>query len=387
MSPFDRAQKVAHRAIDLALTPALRDRLVVTGFWRSGTTWILQQAADALKAKTIFEPLAPSSGAFWTDRPFANERANCELFMPLSLAELSERARHMTLGAIAGRGQTGFAFFCRQSLTEATRLNAVAKFTRAGFLVPGLLSSTDARFIHVRRHPGAVYASLRDMDWGWSIRDVSLTRLYGQPRASEPAALKEIRKALLANDQSPARRIAALWALSEHAVHTAAKTSPPGRILELSYSDLVLERASLSAALETLGFELKAEPDPTLVSPVTSSKRLTADSHQRLNSWQDQLDRKEKDELRAVTLDLFPIGAEEFWDESDFRKRRAWQRNKGPTPKKTPRQTKGLAGFFVLFPLQAPDSRIGTFDGLARLSARNCKQAPRQRSGARSQNR
>ncbi|MEM1149605.1 MAG: hypothetical protein AAGI03_03495 [Pseudomonadota bacterium] len=303
--------------MDFAATPFLRDRLVVTGFWRSGTTWILEQAAQAIQAKTIFEPLAPSSGAFWEDRPFANDRANCEMFMPLCVAHLSPSARRMSFGAIAGRGQTGFAFFCRQSLEEATRRNTVAKFTRAGFLVPELLTTTDARFLHIRRHPGAVYASLRDMKWEWSIKDVSLSRLYGTENALETPALSDVRHALLANDQSPARRIAALWALSENAVHQAVRSAPAGRIEELSYSDLVLNRACLAEALKALGFQLKAKHDPSRVSPVTTLDRYTLNTHERLNSWQDTLSHREKDELRSVTLELFPDGADVFWEDLD----------------------------------------------------------------------
>ena len=315
VSLADRSLKVAHRVVDLSLTPALRDRLVVTGFWRSGTTWIMQQAAQALHAKTVFEPLAPSSGAFWSDRPFSEERANCEMYMPLSLAELQGKARAMTLGALQGRGQTGFAFFCRQSLLEGFRLNTVAKFTRAGFLLPDLLKATDAKFIHIRRHPGAVYASLRDVDWDWSINDVSLSRLYRDLPGPESPRLLAIRQALLANDTSPARRIGALWALSEREVHRVAQSAPEGRLLEVSYSDLLTRKASLSVALETLGFKLKAIPDPTRISPVTASDRHLVNTQERLNSWQDQLSAREQAELRAVTCDLFPEASGIFWDD------------------------------------------------------------------------
>ncbi|MEL6663540.1 MAG: hypothetical protein AAFR33_11105 [Pseudomonadota bacterium] len=312
----DRAQKIVHRAIDLAMVPLVSEKLVVTGFWRSGTTWILQQAAYAIGAKTIFEPLAPSSGNFWADRPFSAHQADREMYMPLSTADLGKKASVIIEAALNGRGHTGFAFFCRTSPMEAFRTRTVSKFTRAGFLLNDMIANTTAKFIHVRRHPGAVYASLKSVDWDWSVDDFSLERLYGEVRADEPPEIRSIRQQLLANDYSPLRRVAALWALSERSAHLAAQADDGSRVLEISYSDLLTRQASLTTALSTLGFDLKARPDPARVSPVTSASRHMAGTEERLHSWQNELSLAEKEELRAITTDLFPEMAHVFWEPS-----------------------------------------------------------------------
>lgn len=311
----ERAAKIMHRAVDLALQPIVNDRLVVTGFWRSGTTWVQQQAAHALCAKTVFEPLAPSSGNFWTGRAFAGEHADREMYMPLSFADLQGRAGTIVNAALAGRGHAGFAFFMRQSLSEAFRRNVVSKFTRAGFLLGEMQARNDLRFIHVRRHPGAVYASLKNVGWDWSINDVSLTKMYGEAIADETPEIREVRAVLLAHDETPLRRVGALWALSERAAHLTAKRAAPQRILELSYADLVSRKASLPVALETLGFSLRAEPDFSQISPVTSADRHMADTEERLNGWRQQLSASEKNELRAINFELFPEMADVFWQE------------------------------------------------------------------------
>lgn len=45
------------RAIAYLVDP--KDTLVITGFWRSGTTWLQDIISDHFRAKSIFEPLEP----------------------------------------------------------------------------------------------------------------------------------------------------------------------------------------------------------------------------------------------------------------------------------------------------------------------------------------
>ena len=43
----------------LAALGIARPLLIVSGFWRSGTTWLQECLAESLGAKTVFEPLSP----------------------------------------------------------------------------------------------------------------------------------------------------------------------------------------------------------------------------------------------------------------------------------------------------------------------------------------
>jgi hypothetical protein len=54
----------AARAVDLITgrLGAARPVVFVSGFWRSGTTWMQELLAKSLHAKTVFEPLLPTPG-------------------------------------------------------------------------------------------------------------------------------------------------------------------------------------------------------------------------------------------------------------------------------------------------------------------------------------
>ncbi len=61
--------------------------VLVSGFWRSGTTWVQECLAESLGAKTIFEPLSPQEPrrrAFLASRFPADEDA-LQAFIPGSL--------------------------------------------------------------------------------------------------------------------------------------------------------------------------------------------------------------------------------------------------------------------------------------------------------------
>lgn len=314
VDPSSRLAKGVSRVIDCAVGPFISERIIVNGFWRSGTTWVQEQVAAITHAKTIFEPLAPSSGDAWSGQRVNLHRPSAEMFIPLSMEMLGPRGKRVIDMALDGRGAGGFALFCRQSAGDALRRRVVVKFTRASFILEDLLAASGATIIHVHRHPGAIFASLGRAAWEWSFQDIRLGLMYGVIPDTASDAVREVRRILLANDTSPVRRMGALWAVSEMAAMQAAQSQP--QIFSLGYDDLLADPAILERALAQAGHATRCAADPAKASPVTSASRLNADARERRDGWLRHLSPQELAELRAVTTEIYPACRKLYWHDN-----------------------------------------------------------------------
>lgn len=211
--------------------------VLVSGFWRSGTTWLQECLAESLGAKTIFEPLSPLDAArraqitAW----FSGDEDAMQAFVPADLPD-NDPTWALLKGAVTGRYGSNFLLSCRRDVAESRRRRIVAKDVRLQFNLPAVHRRFGIPVIHIRRHPCAVVASLLAADWHWSFDRVRLSDLMPEaaqiPREFDLDALS---------------RIATCWALTERQVARDMHDEPWAQLV--TYEEMVDRPSNTLAAL------------------------------------------------------------------------------------------------------------------------------------------
>ena len=294
----------------------LRGSILINGFWRSGTTWVQQVLAKAYGAKTIFEPLSPSSQFPLQKRVFGSATPAVwrESFLPLSPEVFTpEDVRYLDL-TFAGCCPTRstFPYLCRKSVTECFNRRLVIKFVRAHCLLGYMAERYNVTPIHVTRHPCAVVASFALSDWTWNFSQVDFCQLYPDSQPFEdPRAKEQIHVLHEYSNSSATAKLTALWALMERRV---AET--PG-VVSARYEDLVRNPEQEFPRLAgRVGATLRNPLETGEDSPVTVAQRKGIDIEQRLTSWKHELCFEVQESVRSIVEDIWPAGASLWFEAS-----------------------------------------------------------------------
>jgi hypothetical protein len=288
-----------------------RPVVLVTGFWRSGTTWLQELLAAALAAKTTFEPLSPRIPEY------AALMAPCRLpgyaaleaFMPCLDRTPDEALWRYLDDAFHGFCSGHFTLLCRTTVRESLRRRVVVKCVRLQFGHTAVHERYGVPVVHLRRHPCAVAASLKTTRWAWSFGDVRLVDIgFGaEGHRLEPFGADAERLARLIGrfDTDPLSRAAAYWALTERYVEE--------RLADRSWARVLAYEAAVArpeAALADIGAFLRA---PTLDgleaardSPVTEPESLGLSGQARAAAWRHRLTAEEIDRVREIVGLIFP---------------------------------------------------------------------------------
>jgi len=287
---------------------------VLTGFWRSGTTWLLEALSKGLGAKPVFEPLVPEVTGYraYVEKNYLGEDETRKGFMPFCAGSLAMEpvlrahlVRSLT-GAVPGVFVRAARFSVRRSeerrsmgpfgsvvarLRDSGRLRVVTKFTRAHLLLPLLQSEFSPTLIHIRRDPRAVVGSLSRQAWaGWvdsmSLEDYLLRTGDGR-RDVFSQWTDQIRRC---DRAGPVARIAGYWSLVEWYVDQFSS----GDEVIVRFEQIVGEgsgylndRLSVVPGVSVLEEELTAESK--------TSKEKSRD--QRMLGWKERLSSKEIEEI------------------------------------------------------------------------------------------
>lgn len=272
-----------------------RPTLAVSGFWRSGTTWVQECFAESLGAKTVFEPLSPMEPRrrAMLGHGSASEDA-LQAFVPGPDQDPAFWA-YLT-AAVHGRRGSRFSLSCRRRLRESFRTRIVVKDVRLHCNLRAVHERLEVPVVHVRRHPCAVAASLRTARWHWSFERVSLLDM-ALPHA-DPGLLR-------AWDADGLSRLAAFWALHEKEAASALHGQPWAR--EMTYETIVqAPQEEIAAACQGLGLPMvrpaswhrpSASIDPTAFARVTT---------RRSDFWHDVLTRSEIERIEHVASAIYP---------------------------------------------------------------------------------
>ena len=290
------------RTVDwtLARLRAARPVVLVSGFWRSGTTWVQECLAEALGAKTVFEPLSPLDPrrrAMLAEQGVAGlSYDGLQAAMPGPLPD-DDPLWEFLADACTGRHTSNFILNCRSSLRESFATRIVVKDVRMPFNLDGFHRRFGVPVLHVRRHPCAVVASLLAADWDWSFASVGLGHLL--------PAMEDRDDVLRDCDGDALSRIAAWGAVTER--HAAASLDGRAWGHAVVYEEIAADPAPAFAALcAKLGLPQRRTPHFSRLSASTVGTAAPRDR------WRSSLSRSEIARVEAVVARIHP-GCLDAW--------------------------------------------------------------------------
>jgi len=298
--------------------------ILVTGFWRSGTSVLLELMCRSLGAKAVFEPFR--AGNITHDNILLErgieESYITEPFMPFWEGEWPAYRRYVWQ-ALTGGTPGVFVRASRRSIREkegrasstagtvwgrvrdALRRRVVVKSVRSHLIVSRLAEAFSPRgVIHIRRDPRAVVASLERKEWNW-FRDVSLTDLLLRPRDGRRKIFREVSDRIKRVDkQGGIEKCAAYWALAERHLF---ESEVAGQIT-LSYEKMC--REGVSYLQEKLGYlkGLSLEADYLRGgSASTQDGRNDISVEERIHGWKNVFSTEEAQKVKK-TVTSFGAG-------------------------------------------------------------------------------
>lgn len=307
-----RAAYALDKSVSAFTTPA--DNVLVTGFWRSGTTWVQESLARSLNAKTIFEPFSPkASPPFNRQRRFKRrDQQRREAIIPTDFATFTSQDLNFIDEIFSGACPARFSFLCRKDLSESFKRRVIIKLVRGQLIIPELINRFGVKVVHVTRHPGAVISSFLSTDWDWTFQDVSFKHILPEPDRARPELRADIEKLqTVYASRRDYERIAAYWAFTEKHVHN---TQHPN-LIKTSYEDLVHQGGdAFNNVTDFLGGQSREDISLSAPSVVTVSDRMNATPRDRTHAWKKKLSPKARERIASAICDIWPVGADRYSD-------------------------------------------------------------------------
>lgn len=304
-----RREKLPYR-IDHLLSSRINpiDTLVVSGFWRSGTTWLQESLAAHLKAKTVFEPLAPEAGEpnglYERDPVPAEYMSHYMPYCDPSGEIEAGRLRAFMDKALRSDLEGRVVRLARKGLSESFRTRVILKFVRAPLLLRALQNTFSVPIIHIYRDPRAVFASVKTRRAHLGFDAFCLCEQLLEPRDGRAVFFESWRDEILEYDRGDsAARVTAYWALTElFALHSFGEGQ--GNIVFLSYDELCRRRERcLSEAFEQLGLGYFSSDETRILdadSWTTHRTRREGSVEKRLFGWRENLPNSEIETIESV---------------------------------------------------------------------------------------
>ena len=282
--------------------------IVLSGYYRSGTSWLGEVLSRSPGYMLSFEPLRSN---YNPDARFL--RAECQFALEPDLEH--PRACALMEAVLTGRSGSQFSAYEGSRLRSwwklATANRLIVKFVRGSRLLAWLCRTFPdvPRPVHIVRHPCAVVASqLAKKSHAW--RDEGDADPLERFRPLSDAQL-EAYGDVLASVRSPVEVRAAHWAVH---LETALRQRPDGSWLIRDYESLVRGGSdSIVELTAALGMPVPRRLDRLREPSDTMVEEQIQAADVRLNKWRSQLD---ADDARRVLDVVHAIGVGLYADES-----------------------------------------------------------------------
>lgn len=260
--------------------------IVISGFGRSGTTWLADIVSKSTDGVVLFEPLHPLR-APEPLREFAYKS-----FVDDSMREHYSRCirrlmnKHMQCGWLVRSYLTDHWFAASEEQVNSAYASSDIvgyKVIRAHFLMDGILDSDSTRVVHIERDPCAVICSIKTRNFwelGWTdTRDAIIRGGLAHPSLTH-GERQRIRR-VLEGSLSYEQHIAVLWFIVKL---VSDKLAWRHNFLKVRFEDLC--RHPLTVATQILTF-VGADPRKIrphcLFTPSRTTER-SFDGHRDLSS-------------------------------------------------------------------------------------------------------
>ena len=288
------------------------ETLVVSGFARSGTTWLQQSLASILGAKTVFEPfhhLAPTAAPIHAALKLSEKSIDVrELCFPycaeptLPDGPLREGFAQSLRSVVPG-----FAVrILRSGVEESRRSRVVVKIVRGQLCLRSAQNTFSMPMVHIYRDPRAILASIRMTDWGWLYDHLSLREQLLEIEDGRADYFGKWRDEILAYDQQDTlTRVAAYWAMTERFL--AQSYDDDGqrhRTWFLCFDQLCEEpEVALEPMFKALGVGASSDHLASALgqdSAMTSRTRVGISMEERVTGWRKILTRDEITTIESI---------------------------------------------------------------------------------------
>jgi len=308
-----RIKRQAQYLIDSWLAPFIQPRqsILIVGFWRTGSTWLMESLAELLHAKTVFEPFSPRLPEMHTLHQYFKEMhgpRNWHTYLPYYAGVLpSTHPLHAHLDLALRSALKGNSLrLSQQQLPQSFRRRAIVKTVQGQLLVKAVSDTFHPPVILLRRDPRAIMASLQQVKWVDMFDTLSLQNNLLQTHDGREDFFSQWTDQILHFDQQDRfQKIAAYWALLERGLEHNM-TPLPGKAVIVNYENLVNDPgAELSRFFEIIHRPHLAGGTQVTLEKSSKSVRLakqstTKTSGVRLLGWQKNLTREEIQTVETI---------------------------------------------------------------------------------------
>jgi hypothetical protein len=302
--------------VDVMVSPLVnpRETLVVSGFWRSGTTWLQHALAELRTAKILFEPFHLSVRemddvfrAAGAPELLTFRRAFCP-YAPAELnGALAGLVRKSLRSTVRSRWVRNFKQRANDSISWRRRV--VVKFVRANLCMRAIANTFDVPIIHLYRDPRAVIASAvykTDRMWG----NYEPFDLAGQLLGVDDGRIayfgqwsREIRAL---HEKPFPIQFAAYWVFIERFLADSFADAPGARVCFVQYEQAARHPdTALPGILDRLGLDYRLPENNKVFrddSPSTIQRGQT--TGERVHGWKKLLSETEINEISALARDF-----------------------------------------------------------------------------------
>jgi len=298
----------------LANSVCSKNTVVILGFWRSGTTYLLELLEQTLRARTVFEPFheaVPAARKYHQDAQFLTPRGPVTQMYPYIPAhsdrsDLDQFLYSILTGQVSNR-------WTRRNRAPGNLLSTklLVKLVR-GNLIAGYLSRRfGVKIIMIVRHPAAVIASIIRSPGG----DKALQAVLGDasfeqvlPGDSVHADHPELWPQIKIDNADVVSRIARIHALL-HILPLSQNEGEEGKMHICTYEGLLLDQ---ERELKRMNTFLAADPGETWSlkalkkpSSTTKAERIKISTQARCTGWKQELT---ADQIKNIDLVVSSAG-------------------------------------------------------------------------------